>query len=83
MKSKDKGVGLHPRNIHQGRYDLAALVETLPELSQIVFDNDYGQQSLDFANPIAVKLLNNLMEHGTSLAQSVTSPQEMRISMTT
>jgi 23S rRNA (adenine1618-N6)-methyltransferase len=61
MKSKEKGVGLHPRNIHQGRYDLAALVETLPELSQIVFDNDYGQQSLDFANPIAVKLLNKAL----------------------
>jgi 23S rRNA (adenine1618-N6)-methyltransferase len=61
MKSKEKGVGLHPRNIHQGRYDLAALVGTLPELSQIIFDNDYGQQSLDFANPIAVKLLNKAL----------------------
>jgi len=61
MKSKEKGVGLHPRNIHQGRYDLDALVKTLPELSQIIFENDYGQQSLDFANPIAVKLLNKAL----------------------
>jgi 23S rRNA (adenine1618-N6)-methyltransferase len=61
MKSKDKGVGLHPRNIHQGRYDLDALVKTLPELSQIIFENDYGQQSIDFANPIAVKLLNKAL----------------------
>ncbi|MDA1267649.1 MAG: 23S rRNA (adenine(1618)-N(6))-methyltransferase RlmF [Bacteroidetes bacterium] len=61
MKSKEKGVGLHPRNIHQGRYDLAALVQTLPELSQIIFENNYGQQSLDFANPIAVKLLNKAL----------------------
>jgi len=61
MKSKEKGVGLHPRNIHQGRYDLAALEATLPELREIIFDNDYGQQSLDFANPIAVKLLNKAL----------------------
>ena len=61
MKSKEKGVGLHPRNIHQGRYNLDALVKTLPELSQIIFENDYGQQSLDFANPIAVKLLNKAL----------------------
>lgn len=61
MKSKEKGVGLHPRNIHQGRYDLDALVKTLPELSQIIFENGHGQQSLDFANPIAVKLLNKAL----------------------
>ena len=61
MKSKEKGVGLHPRNIHQGRYDLAALEATLPELREIIFDNDYGQQSIDFANPIAVKLLNKAL----------------------
>jgi 23S rRNA (adenine1618-N6)-methyltransferase len=61
MKSKDKGVGLHPRNIHQGRYNLDVLVKTLPELSQIIFENGHGQQSLDFANPIAVKLLNKAL----------------------
>ena len=61
MKSKEKGVGLHPRNIHQGRYNLDVLVKTLPELSQIIFENGHGQQSLDFANPIAVKLLNKAL----------------------
>ena len=74
MKSKEKGVGLHPRNIHQGRYDLDALVKTLPELSQIIFENDYGQQSLDFANPIAVKLLNKALLLHYEKVQSMEHP---------
>jgi 23S rRNA (adenine1618-N6)-methyltransferase len=61
MKSKEKGAGLHPRNIHQGRYDLPALAETVPELKEVIFTNDYGQLSIDFANPNAVKLLNKAL----------------------
>lgn len=61
MKSKEKGAGLHPRNLHQGRYDLLALSETLPELKEIIFTNAYGQLSIDFANPDAVKLLNKAL----------------------
>lgn len=61
MKSKEKGAGLHPRNIHQGRYDLPALAETVPELKEVVFTNAYGQLSIDFANPSAVKLLNKAL----------------------
>ena len=53
MKSKEKGAGLHPRNLHQGRYDLLALSETVPELKEIIFTNAYGQLSIDFANPDA------------------------------
>jgi 23S rRNA (adenine1618-N6)-methyltransferase len=61
MKSKEKGAGLHPRNIHQGRYDLPALAETVPELKEVIFTNAYGQLSIDFANPSAVKLLNKAL----------------------
>ena len=61
MKSKEKGAGLHPRNLHQGRYDLLALSETLPELKEIIFTNAYAQLSIDFANPDAVKLLNKAL----------------------
>ena len=61
MKSKEKGAGLHPRNIHQGRYDLAALALTVPELKEVIFTNDYAQLSIDFANPSAVKLLNKAL----------------------
>ena len=61
MKTKEKGTSLHPRNIHQGRYDLPALAVTLPELEQVIFTNAYGQLSIDFANPSAVKLLNKAL----------------------
>ena len=61
MKSKEKGAGLHPRNLHQGRYDLPALAETVPELKEVIFTNAYGQLSIDFANPSAVKLLNKAL----------------------
>jgi 23S rRNA (adenine1618-N6)-methyltransferase len=61
MKSKEKGAGLHPRNIHQGRYDLPALALTVPELKEVIFTNDYAQLSIDFANPSAVKLLNKAL----------------------
>lgn len=61
MKSKEKGAGLHPRNIHQGRYDLPALSETVPELKEVIFTNAFGQLSIDFANPNAVKLLNKAL----------------------
>ena len=55
---------LHPRNLHQGRYDLEALSETLPELKSFLFTNDYGNLTLDFANPKAVKSLNQaLLKH--------------------
>ena len=55
---------LHPRNLHQGRYDLEALSETLPELKAFLFINDYGNLTLDFANPKAVKSLNQaLLKH--------------------
>nr|WP_287935846.1 23S rRNA (adenine(1618)-N(6))-methyltransferase RlmF [Algoriphagus sp.] len=61
MKIENK---LHPSNLHQGRYDLEALSETLPELKSFLFTNDYGNLTLDFANPKAVKSLNQaLLKH--------------------
>lgn len=57
-------MGLHPRNLHQGRYDLEALSETLPQLKEFLFINPYGNLTLDFANPRAVKSLNQaLLKH--------------------
>lgn len=61
MKSKEKGTGLHPGNLHQGRYNLQKLTTSLPELNGVIFTNAYGQQTLDFANPDAVKLLNKAL----------------------
>lgn len=52
---------LHPRNRHQGRYDFARLIEDTPELATFVFLNPYGDQSINFADPAAVKALNRAL----------------------
>ncbi len=49
---------LHPRNPHRGLYDFKELIRTCPELEKFVFVNRFGNQSIDFANPHAVKALN-------------------------
>ena len=58
----DAGKGqLHPRNRHQGRYDFPALIKTSPELAAFVILNPYGKESIDFANPAAVKVFNRAL----------------------
>ncbi|MDD4963717.1 MAG: 23S rRNA (adenine(1618)-N(6))-methyltransferase RlmF [Gallionella sp.] len=52
---------LHPRNRHRGRYDFPSLVAAVPELAGFVAKNAYGDESIDFANPAAVKLLNRAL----------------------
>jgi 23S rRNA (adenine1618-N6)-methyltransferase len=52
---------LHPKSKHRGRYDFKALIETCPELSPYVRVNDYGDESIDFFNPDAVRLLNTAL----------------------
>jgi len=55
---------LHPRNRNRERYDLQALTVAVPELAKFVKPNKYGDDSVDFASPIAVKLLNKaLLSH--------------------
>ncbi|OYU96354.1 MAG: 23S rRNA (adenine(1618)-N(6))-methyltransferase [Bacteroidetes bacterium B1(2017)] len=49
---------LHPRNAHRNGYDFTALSITLPALKEFVGPNKYGNLSIDFANPKAVKCLN-------------------------
>ncbi|SHK98681.1 23S rRNA (adenine(1618)-N(6))-methyltransferase RlmF [Phytopseudomonas punonensis] len=58
--SSEKGQ-LHPRNRHQGRYDFPALIKASPELAAFVIINPYGNQSIDFANPAAVKVFNRAL----------------------
>ncbi len=60
MKKKENPV-LHPRNLHQGRYDLEALSETSPDLHPFVSQNQYGNLSIDFSDPGAVKALNQAL----------------------
>lgn len=50
--------GLHPRNPHRFRYNFVELTASCPELSEYVSVNNYGDESIDFADPSAVKTLN-------------------------
>jgi 23S rRNA (adenine1618-N6)-methyltransferase len=52
---------LHPRNRHQGRYDFPQLIKAHPDLGRFVILNPYGKESIDFANPAAVKVFNRAL----------------------
>ena len=54
---------LHARNKNREPYDLVALTKAIPELAQYVTPNKYGIDSVDFSNPVAVKLLNKALLH--------------------
>ncbi|WP_236715569.1 23S rRNA (adenine(1618)-N(6))-methyltransferase RlmF [Pseudomonas sp. BMS12] len=59
-KAAPKGQ-LHQRNRHQGQYDFAKLIEASPELGRFVILNPYGKQSIDFADPAAVRVFNRAL----------------------
>ena len=52
---------LHPRNRHQGRYDFPALIKAHPDLARFTITNPYGNPSIDFANPEAVRVFNRAL----------------------
>lgn len=56
-----KPTPLHPRNRHRGHYDFPALVRASPALAKFVRDNGYGEASVDFTRPEAVKALNRAL----------------------
>ncbi|UIJ42023.1 23S rRNA (adenine(1618)-N(6))-methyltransferase RlmF [Vibrio kanaloae] len=53
--------GLHPRNQHTGRYDFEFLVSALPELKEHLIKNPVGEDTINFSDPLAVKLLNKAL----------------------
>lgn len=53
--------GLHPRNRHRDRYDFKQLTASCPELGQFVKVNAFDDESIDFFNPEAVKMLNKAL----------------------
>lgn len=56
--------GLHTRNLHRNSYDFDELISCVPELKHYVFKNSYGNLTINFSIPKAVKLLNKaLLEH--------------------
>ena len=52
---------LHPRSQHRGRYDFKQLIATSPALTSFVSLNNYGEESVNFADPAAVKALNGAL----------------------
>ncbi|SIS55539.1 23S rRNA (adenine(1618)-N(6))-methyltransferase RlmF [Neptunomonas antarctica] len=52
---------LHPRNPHQGRYDLEALSNTCPELKLYLRPNPKGDNTVDFSDENAVLCLNKAL----------------------
>jgi 23S rRNA (adenine1618-N6)-methyltransferase len=55
---------LHPRNVHNERYDFDALTSSCAELKPFVKPNKYGDLSVNFSDPLAVKILNKaLLKH--------------------
>jgi 23S rRNA (adenine1618-N6)-methyltransferase len=52
---------MHPRNKHRMGYDFKALIKAVPQLRPFVTVNQYDNQTINFANPDAVKMLNRAL----------------------
>lgn len=52
---------LHIRNKHRHGYDFAKLIKAVPDFSPFVKRNQYGNLSIDFADPNAVRMLNKAL----------------------
>ncbi len=62
MATKHKtSKGLHPNNKHSQDYDFDTLCTAFPSLKEFVFTNKFNTQTIDFANPKAVKILNTAL----------------------
>ncbi|HRH98483.1 MAG TPA: 23S rRNA (adenine(1618)-N(6))-methyltransferase RlmF [Prosthecobacter sp.] len=67
MKVETKS-GLHPRNRFRTRYDFPKLIACSPALAALVKPNAHGDDSIDYADPQAVKALNQaLLKHAYGL----------------
>ena len=62
-KNQHEKTRLHSRNKNRERYDLRALAIAVPELKNYIRPNKFGVDSVDFSNPLAVKLLNKALLH--------------------
>ncbi len=59
-----KPKSLHPKNLHKHGYDFPKLIDSDPRLATHVQKNAYGNLSIDFTDPLAVKALNAaLLKH--------------------
>lgn len=60
-KFSEEKTNMHLRNPHRLRYDFPKLTEGSPELSAFVLVNGFGDESIDFKDPEAVKALNKAL----------------------
>lgn len=66
---KSRTSSLHPRNPHQGRYDLEALCVSSPTLKSYLKSNPKGETTIDFSDSKAVLQLNKaLLAHYYNIA---------------
>lgn len=64
MSKKEHKLKLHPRNPHRARYNFSLLADSCPELAPYIQLNQYDSQTINFADPNAVKVLNRaLLNH--------------------
>lgn len=75
-KRQQEKTRLHPRNKNRERYDLNALTAANPELTNYVQPNKYGEDSVDFSNRNAVKILNTALLNHYYGIQSWSFPDE-------
>ncbi len=61
MKRETAKAGMHPRNRFRDGYDFAALTDVHPALTAFVKPNAHGDASIDYADPRAVKALNQAL----------------------
>lgn len=58
MNTTPEKKGFHSRNKHRFGYDFTELINSNSSLKQFVSVNKYGNESIDFSNPEAIKTLN-------------------------
>ncbi len=61
MNTSPEKKGFHPRNKHNVSYNFEKLISTTTTLKDFVSINKYGNESIDFSNPKAVKTLNTAL----------------------
>ena len=68
LDSKNVKSVLHQRSKHRNRYDFKQLIVSCPDLAEHILINKYGNESIDFFNPMSVKVLNKaLLKHFYSI----------------
>jgi len=62
--NKQEKTRLHSRNKNRENYDIGALIISNPDLRDHIIPNRSGGESIDFSNPLSVKILNQaLLNH--------------------